>query len=159
MILPNQNQNHNKNPHKQTKKEHITIMENLTGKEKGLLKQCSNKKHTINSLERDIDRMIKISSKTIGKLGGKQAVLDYRAELGGWRQAYHLTIIKDYTNKSGITYKAHFTINGKFLTRDMKTYDKPYPILCWTLISPATIHKWTIEDNDEDFKLVPVKLC
>ena len=133
-------------------------MENLTGMEKGLLKQCGYNKHTIYSLEMDICNMKKISSKTIGKLGGKQAVLDYRAELGGWEQAYHLTIIKEYTNKRGITSLAHFTINGKFLTKDMKTYDKPYPILCWTRVSPETIHKWTIKDNDEDFKLVPVKL-
>lgn len=27
------------------------------------------------------------------------------------------TIIKDYTNKKGITFKAHFTINGKFLKK------------------------------------------
>ena len=131
-------------------------MENLTGMEKGLLKQCGYKKQTINSLEAELCNMKKISSKTIGKLGGKQAVLDYRAELGGWEQAYHLTTIKDYTNKRGKTHKAHFNINGKYL-RDTKVYEAPYLVLCWTRVSHETIHKWTIKDNDEDFKLVPLK--
>tara|TARA_R110000824_G_scaffold315496_8_gene502654 strand:- start:1388 stop:1789 length:402 start_codon:yes stop_codon:yes gene_type:complete len=133
-------------------------METLTAMEKGLLKQCGYKKHTIASLISDLDYITKISSKTIGKLGGKQAVLDYRAEIGGRIGAYHLTIIKDYTNKRGKTHKAHFNINGKYMTAATKVYDKPYPVLCYTQISPETIHKWTIEDNDEDFKLVPVKL-
>jgi len=130
-------------------------MMNLTGMEKGLLKQCGYKKHTINSLLVESSNRLLVSSKTIGKLGGKQAVLDYRAELGGWEKAYHLTTIGDYTNKRGKTHKAHFNHNGKYVGPAQSS--QPRLVLCWTNVSPETIHKWTIHDDDDNFKLVPIK--
>ena len=130
--------------------------DNLTGMEKGLQKQCGYKKHTINTLIRDNADMLRVSSRTIGKLAGKQAVLDYRAEIGGWEKAFHLTTIGDYTNKRGQTHKAHFNHNGKYLYPISRIPD-PHLVLCWTKVSPETIHKWTIRDDDENFKLVPVR--
>jgi hypothetical protein len=125
-----------------------------TSKELGLLKQCSYKKHTIQSLSKDLDNMKTVSSRTIGKLGGIRAVLDYRVELGGFEQAYQHSIIDNYTNKRGLVHKAHFTTYGRYLGR--ATSSEPIQYLGWLEVSKETIHKWEIKEGDLDFKLFPV---
>ena len=129
-------------------------MDSNTSKERGLLKLCSYKKHTITSLEKDIRDTILLSSQTIGKLGGKQEVLNYRAELGGYEKAWLLTEIRPYTNKRKETFDAHYTVNNKYMGR--ASSKKPIEYLGWLAVSQKTIHKWEIIDTI-DFKLSPIK--
>ena len=135
----------------------VSIYEQLSGLEKGLLKDCSWKKHTIKSLTRDLESMTTISSRTIGKLGGIAAVLEYRAEIMGWDKAYFLTKIGDYTNKRGQTSRVHYNENGKYIGSLQKLGEEPVWCLCWTQIHPDTIHLWGIKEDDKDFKLYPIK--
>tara|TARA_R110000782_G_scaffold135829_1_gene228267 strand:- start:2 stop:454 length:453 start_codon:yes stop_codon:yes gene_type:complete len=131
-------------------------MNPFTSKELGLLKQCSYKKQTITSLSNDLEKMKLISSRTIGKLGGIDAVMKYRVELGGWEKAWLTTIIKPYTNKKGETFPAHFTQNNKYIGRvNQGIGSKGYLGFCE--VNKDTISKWEIVDL-VNFTLSPIKL-
>ena len=132
----------------------MTDYNELTGMEMGLLKNCSYKKHTILRMENDLSKMKTLSSRTIGKLGGVQAVLEYRAELGGMEQAYYLTTIREYTNKRGATSLKHYNVNGKMLPKIKDEH--PVWVLCWVEVSSDTIHKWGIREDDVNFRLYPI---
>ena len=125
-----------------------------TPKEMGLLKLCSYKKKTIESLSYELNQNILISSRTIGKLGGIQAVLDYREELGGFEKAWEYARIDDYTNKKGNTFKAFYTIHGKYLCRTNGKERHMY--LGFVEVNSENIHKWFIKEDDKDFKLIAV---
>jgi hypothetical protein len=129
----------------------------MTGMEKGLLKQCGYKKQTIKQLECKLENTMKISSRTIGNLGGIQAVLNYRVDIGGWEQAYYLTRIDEYTNKKGHMSMAHYNRNGKYIGSVKRMGEQPVLTLCWTIVNENTIHKWEIKEDDMDFKLSPIK--
>ena len=128
----------------------------LTSKERGLLSQCSYKKQTITSLSNDLEKMKLISCRTIGQLGGIDAVIKYRIELGGWERAWELTIIKPYTTKKGKTFNAHFTQNGKYLWKQIDQDESPKPYLGWSLVNKDTISKWEIIDL-VNYTLSPIK--
>ena len=129
-------------------------MDSSTSKERGLLKQCCNKKHTIISLSNDLEQMKLLSSKTIGNLGGIESVIKYRIELGGWEKTWLMTTIKPYTNKKGYTSNGHFTVNGRYMGRAVDG-DKPKPYLGWLEVNEDNIHKWEITDL-VNFTLSPV---
>jgi hypothetical protein len=129
----------------------------LTGMERGLLKECSYKKHDIKGLEKKLAVSIKSASKVIVKLGGVEAVKEYRLGLGGVLPGYCLTHLKDYTNKKGITKPAHYNCWNNYAGSTYQLGTEPVMVLTYLYNSIENWEDGCFEVDRETGEVSPIK--
>ena len=117
--------------------------ENLTSKEKGLIKHLSTRNYQLDSSDLLNKQLMEKSSKTIMKYGGVDAIKEFRIDYGKSEKGWCPTTIRDYTNKKGFKSLAHF--NGNKYIGSVKANGKtPIAVTKWEV---PTKDKWKITDN------------
>ena len=130
--------------------------ENLTSKEKGLIKHLSTRNYQLDSSDLLNKQLMEKSSKTIMKYGGVDAIKEFRIDYGKSEKGWCPTTIRDYTNKKGFVSKAHYTKFGKYYGSVKKLGNEPVNHFTWINITDKTFDiYWTV--NIENGLLIPVE--
>ena len=118
-----------------------------TGKEMGLIKNLYRRNIQNERLLNELEKAYTTALKMINKLGGN--VFDYATEMEMMGKGYDYTIVKEYTNKKGQTFLAHFSkYTSKYLKKVAQNSNTPI-IMCQTI--PITHDKFYFDDTINDF--------
>ena len=107
-----------------------------TPKELGLMKLAGLRKHQLADITDRLDQSIITASQMLLKLGGTDAVKEYRMGLGGVLPGYCLTTIGEYENKKGYKSQAHFNCWMTYIGSTKKLGDKPIYTLTYLKNTP-----------------------
>jgi hypothetical protein len=118
-----------------------------TPKEKGLIKNLSRRNRQLQWTTDELSMTRAVAKNMIYRLGGEQELYNYLVAIDTRTKAYKLTEIGDYTNKKGITSKAHYTQNGNYYGSVRTHGDTPIYVLTETQVEEDNKHLWKVSDK------------
>jgi len=126
-----------------------------TPKERGLLKNLSRRNRQLKWTTDELDISRLVAKNMIYRLGGGKVLYEYLVATETGAKEYKLSKIKDYTNKKGITSKAHFTQNGHYYGSVRTHGDTPIYVLTETHVEEDNKHLWKVSE-EHPHNLIPI---
>ena len=142
---------------------HADTIEQLNGKEKGLIKHLSRRNFQLAKETEQHKHAKQLALNMIAKYSPgpqiQKRVFEYLDGTMTWRHAYALTHIDGYENKQGKRFDAHYNQNGKYIRKVQGKNDPPFYLLTLMPVEMDTAHKhWRVEYGSESgVKLIPIE--
>jgi hypothetical protein len=138
-----------------------------SGKEMGLIKHLSQRNTQLGWKTTECELAISAALRMLTIYAPEDAIFEYAWNIRLFRKTWGLTHIDDYTNKRGITFKAHFNPNNKFICKVKEEGEEPKEVLynervswrthTWDSVEQAFLPKKLAEQTAEPTTAEPVK--